>query len=46
MTNISIYDTDAQKLEKVAEDNDITVAEIIEQFMESLEEVKDWNNWR
>ncbi len=34
MTNIKIYDTDAEALEKIADANDTTVAEIIELLMD------------
>lgn len=44
MTRITIYDTDANELEKVAENNDMTVAELIECLMDYLPDVKEENN--
>lgn len=43
MTRINAYDTDAQIIEKVCEDNDITECELIEMLMEFLDDVKEDN---
>ena len=46
MTNITVYDVEADALEKVAEANDTTVAEIIEVLVtDYLEEAKSDNDW-
>ena len=34
MQNILVYDIEAEELEKIAEDNDMTVAEVVEMLME------------
>ncbi len=39
MKSINVYDTEADKLEIIAEKNDISVAEIVEMLMEHIEEV-------
>ena len=46
MTNVSIYDVEAEILEKVADVNDTTVAEIIEVLVtDYLEDAKADNDW-
>ena len=40
MTNILVYDTDAEVLESMAEANDMTTADMIDMLMEYLEEMK------
>ena len=45
MQNILVYDTEAEALEKIADANDITVAEIVEMLIEHIEQVKDECNW-
>ena len=40
MTNISVYDIEANALEKKAEELDISIAEIIEQLCEYLDEIE------
>lgn len=44
MTNITVYDVEAEALEKIAYANDTTVAEVIEMLMEYAEEMKKNNN--
>lgn len=39
MQNINIYDTEAERIEKVAEANDMTVAEIVEIMCEYLDDI-------
>ena len=34
MQNILVYDIEAEELERIAEDNDMTVAEVVELLME------------
>ena len=34
MTNITVYDIEATELEKIADANDTTVAEVVEMLME------------
>lgn len=46
MTKITIYNPDAEIIEAICEKNDVTEAEIIEAFMEYLDEVKKDNGWR
>ena len=46
MQSISVYDIEADKLNRVADDNDTTVAEIIEQLCEYLSDIKESNGWR
>lgn len=38
MTNISIYDTSADKLDKISEDNYTTIPEIIEALVIAIED--------
>jgi hypothetical protein len=44
MQNILVYDIEAEELEKIADANDTTVAEIVEMLMEYAEEMKKNNN--
>lgn len=44
MTNILVYDTDAEIMENLAIQNDLSVAEIMEMFMEKIEEIKVEND--
>lgn len=46
MQSITVYDIEKKKLESVAENNDTTTAEIIEQLMEYLPEIMEFNGWR
>lgn len=43
MTNIMVYDIEAKELEKIADINDTTVAEVIEMLMEYAEDMKKDN---
>lgn len=43
MTNITIYDIEATELEKIADVNDTTVAEVVDMLMEYAEEMKKDN---
>ena len=40
MTNITVYDVDAEEINKIADDNELSVAEVIEMLMEYLEDMK------
>lgn len=40
MMYITVYDTEAEELEKLAEDNDTTIAEIVEMLMEYKDDMK------
>jgi hypothetical protein len=40
MTNITVYDIEAEQLHKIADANDTTVAEIVEMLMDYAEEMK------
>lgn len=44
MQKILVYDIEAEALEKIADANDITVAEVVEMLMEYSEEMKKNNN--
>lgn len=44
MTKITVYDIEAEELDKIADVNDTTVAEIVELLMEYAEEMKKANN--
>ena len=49
MTKITIYDVEAEQLEKIADANDTNVAEIIEAIMsdeELITKIKENNGWR
>ena len=43
MTNITVYDIEAEQLDKIADANDTTIAEIVEMLMEYAEEMKKAN---
>ena len=45
MTNITVYDIEAEQLEKIADANDTTVAEVVESLMQYVEEMKKDNGW-
>lgn len=40
MKQIVVYDYEARKLESIAEDNDMTVAELVELLMEFMDKCK------
>ena len=44
MTKILVYDVEAEDLEKIADANDISVADIVEMLMDYAEEMKKDNN--
>ncbi len=46
MTNITVYDIEAQEIEKIADTNDISVADVVEMLMLFAEEMKMCNNLR
>lgn len=43
MKKILVYDIEADELEKIADTNDTTVAEVVEMLMEYAEEMKKNN---
>lgn len=43
MTNILVYDVEAEELDKIADANDTTIAEVVEMLMEYAEEMKKNN---
>ena len=45
MTRIEVFSYDAEQIEKVCEDNGISVADVVEALVERLEEVKDDEGW-
>ena len=44
MQKILVYDVEAEELEKIADANDTTVAEVVEMLMEYADEMKKNNN--
>lgn len=49
MKSIQVYDVEAKQLEKIADDNDTNIAEVIQAIMEDEELVEKlkWNNgWK
>ena len=46
MTKITIYDIEAEELEKIADANNTTVAEVVCVLMDYAEEMKKDNGWR
>lgn len=44
MQKILVYDIEANELEKIADANDTTIAEVVEMLMEYAEEMKKNNN--
>ena len=43
MTNVMVYDIDAEELEKIADTNDMTVAEVVEMLIDYAEDMKNAN---
>lgn len=43
MTNITVYDIEAKELERIADANDTTIAEVVEMLMDYVEEMKKDN---
>ena len=46
MKTISVYDIEAESIEKISEDNDIPECEVIEMLMEYVEQMKQDNGLR
>lgn len=46
MTIITVYDIEAKKLEKIADENDTTIAEVVEMLLEYAEDMKKDNGLR
>ena len=44
MTKILVYDVEAEDLEKIADTNDISVADVVEMLMAYAEEMRKDNN--
>ena len=44
MKKILVYDVEADELEKIADTNDTSVAEVVEMLMAYAEEMKKYNN--
>lgn len=40
MKNLNVYDIEAEDIEKLAEENDVTIAEVVEALMDA---VRDWD---
>lgn len=45
MKRIWVYDTEAEAIDRICDDNDITEAELIEMLMDYIDEVKADNGW-
>ena len=43
MKSILVYDTDAESIEKIAERNDMTTAEVVEMLMDYADDMKSDN---
>ena len=43
MTTITVYDIEAEELEKIADVNDTTIAEVVEMLMAYAEDMKKSN---
>lgn len=43
MTNVRIYDTDYELLDKIAENNDMDIADVVEMLVDYAEEMKKDN---
>ena len=44
MTNITVYDTEAEDIERIADDNDMTTAEVVEALINYVDDMKrDYN---
>lgn len=41
MKEITVYDIEAEELEKIADANDTTIAEVVEMLMDYVEEMKE-----
>ena len=46
MKKITVYDIEADELEKIADANDTCVAEVVEALMQYVEEMKKDNGWK
>lgn len=46
MRQISVYDTEAEAIERICEDNDVTEAELIEELMDYIDEIKAFHRWK
>ena len=44
MTTILVYDTEAEALEQIAEENELPVAEIVEMLMDYVDDMKSSYN--
>ena len=39
MTNVNIYDADAERLEKLADEYDMTIADIVEELTDAADDI-------
>lgn len=46
MTKITVYDIEAEELERIADANDTTIAEVVGILMEYAEDMKKDNGWK
>lgn len=46
MKRVWVYDTEAEAIERICEDNDVTEAELIEELMDYIDEIKDYHGWK
>ena len=46
MEKITVYDIEAEELERIADENDTCVAEVVEALMQYVDEVKREYGWK
>ena len=46
MTEIWVYDTEAETIQQICEKNDVTEAELIEELMDYIDELKAEHGWK
>lgn len=46
MKNIMVYDVEAEELERIADANDTTIAEVVEMLLEYAEDMKKDNGFK
>lgn len=46
MKKICVYDTEAEAIKRICEDNDVTEAELIEELMDYIDEIKAFHGWK
>lgn len=46
MREIRVYDVEAEAIKRICEDNDVTEAELIEELMDYIDEIKAFHGWK